>query len=184
MRELVYKMSLRNERDVVKARQLARHMAAVLGLDHPAQIRLGTATSEIARNAFRYAKSGAVEFWIEMDSPQQLIICVNDKGSGIRNLEEIYEGRYESQTGMGKGIIGTRLLMDSFDIQTGPKGTTVCMGSALPRHSRIQKSDLSQIAASVHDREPDDPFDEVERQNQELLKTLAELSVRKSSWPG
>src|SRR5262249_2271593 len=178
MREPVHKLSLRNERDVVKARQLARHMAGVLGFDHRAQIRLGTATSEIARNAFRYAKSGSVEFQVEIDSPQQLMISVIDKGPGIRNLEEIYEGRYESQTGLGKGIIGTRRLMDYFDIQTGPKGTTVCMGSELPKHTRIERGDLAQIAGSFHSREPDDPFDEVERQNQELLKTLAELSMR------
>jgi signal transduction histidine kinase/CheY-like chemotaxis protein len=178
MPEVIYKMSLRHERDVVWARQRARHMAEVLGFDQQAQIRLGTATSEIARNAFRYAKSGAVEFQIKLTSPQQLIISVSDRGPGIKNLESIYAGQYKSRTGLGRGIIGVRRLMDSFDIQTGPQGTTVLLGAELPRRATLAEGDIPRIRDVFNRREPDDPFEEVERQNQEMLKTLAELRER------
>jgi anti-sigma regulatory factor (Ser/Thr protein kinase) len=49
-------IALRNERDVVQARQRAREIAAMVGFDNQEQIRLATATSEMARNAFRYAR--------------------------------------------------------------------------------------------------------------------------------
>ena len=55
-------LALRTERDVVQARQRAREVAAALGLDNQDQIRMATATSEIARNAFRYARNGKVTF--------------------------------------------------------------------------------------------------------------------------
>ncbi len=55
-------ISLRNERDVVQARQRAREIAAMVGFDNQEQIRLATATSEMARNAFRYARDGKVSF--------------------------------------------------------------------------------------------------------------------------
>ncbi|HLJ86088.1 MAG TPA: ATP-binding protein [Candidatus Angelobacter sp.] len=178
MRELIHKMSLRAERDVVKARHRARYLAAILGFNQQAQIRLGTATSEMARNAFRYAKAGAVEFLIDFETPQQLVICVTDKGPGIRNLQEIYSGQYESRTGMGMGIVGTRRLVDYFDIQTGPAGTAVCMSTDLLKRALIEQSELPKIVTRFNAHEPDDPFEEVERQNQELLKTLGELRER------
>ena len=104
----IFHIALRTERDVVQARQRAREVAAQLGLDNQDQIRLATATSEIARNAFRYAKNGRVTFSLELEPPQRLTVTVSDTGSGISNLEEILEGRYRSETGLGMGFIGTR----------------------------------------------------------------------------
>ena len=60
MSEAIVQLGLLNERDVVQARQRAREIAAELGLDNQDQIRLATATSEMARNAFRYARNGRV----------------------------------------------------------------------------------------------------------------------------
>ena len=100
----IFHVALRTERDVVQARQRAREVAAELGLDNQDQIRLATATSEIARNAFRYARNGQVEFAVELEDPQWLEVTVSDSGPGIANLDEILEGRYKSDTGMGMGI--------------------------------------------------------------------------------
>jgi anti-sigma regulatory factor (Ser/Thr protein kinase) len=58
MSEPIVRIALTTERDVVQARQRAREVAAELGLDNQDQIRLATATSEMARNAFRYARNG------------------------------------------------------------------------------------------------------------------------------
>ena len=63
-----YHLALRTERDVVQARQRAREFAALLGFDNQDQIRLATATSEIARNAFRYARNGKVTFSVTAGS--------------------------------------------------------------------------------------------------------------------
>src|SRR5579864_8629705 len=96
-------ISLHSERDVVQARQRAREIAALLGFDNQEQIRLATATSEMARNAFRYARDGKVFFTLKEDVPQMLEIVISDSGPGISNLDEIYEGRYRSETGLGLG---------------------------------------------------------------------------------
>ena len=72
-------------------------------------------TSEIARNAFRYARNGEVRFSVELESPQRVEILVSDSGPGISNLEDILDGRYKSDTGMGMGILGTKRLMDEFE---------------------------------------------------------------------
>ena len=56
---------VRCEQDVVSARQRTRQIAALLGFDAQQQTRLATAVSEIARNAFQYARGGHVEFSVE-----------------------------------------------------------------------------------------------------------------------
>src|SRR3569833_3751380 len=127
----ILQLALQSERDVVQARQRAREVAAELGLDNQDQIRLATATSEIARNAFRYARSGKVTFSLNLVD-QYLEVEISDSGSGIPNLDEILEGRYRSSTGMGMGIIGTKRLMDAFQIETSPAGAQVRMGRRLP----------------------------------------------------
>ena len=131
----ILKILLRTEQDVVQAGQRAREVAARLGFDNQDQIRLATATSEVARNAFRYARGGEVTFCVNLDLPQRLeISAVVDSGPGIANLEEIMAGRYRSETGLGMGILGTRRLMDGFDITTGANGTTASLVKYLPRH--------------------------------------------------
>src|ERR1700722_14242158 len=120
-------LALLTERDVVHTRQRAREVAAELGLDNQDQIRIATAASEIARNAFRYARNGEVTFSVELEEPQRLEVTVTDSGPGIPHLDEIFAGRYKSETGMGMGIIGTKRLMDGFDIEATPAGTKVRM---------------------------------------------------------
>ncbi len=108
-------LGIGDEADIVSARQRARQVAMRLGLSLQDQARLATAVSEIARNAFQYAGSGHVEFSIDLRSqPQVLWVEVSDKGPGIGNLDRILQGAYESPTGMGIGLSGTRRLMDHF----------------------------------------------------------------------
>jgi signal transduction histidine kinase/DNA-binding response OmpR family regulator len=170
---------LRQERHVVQARQRARDIADQLGFEHQEQIRLATAASELARNAFRYAEGGFVEFLVQDSSPQMFIIRVGDTGPGIPNLSEILNGRYVSKTGLGMGLIGTRRLMEHFAISSTPSGTQVECGKPLPRTAPIiTATNAKSIVQQIANSSVADPFDEIERQNQELLKTLAELKEK------
>jgi signal transduction histidine kinase/CheY-like chemotaxis protein len=178
MSDPVIAIPLRTERDVVQARQRARELASQLGFENQDQIRLATATSEIARNAFRYARDSRVSFYVRPDSPARLEVLVSDSGPGISNLEEILDGRYQSDTGLGKGIIGTKHLMDSFEISTAAEGTTVRLSKVLPRGTLLTPRSVRELAAAMRQREPDSPYEEIERQNQELMKTLQELRDR------
>ena len=167
---------LRHERHVVHARQRARDIAALLGFDHQEQIRLATAASELARNGFRYASDAAVEFLVQDTVSQLFVISVTDSGPGITNLREILDGNYVSRTGLGKGIVGTKRLMDHFAITTSSAGTHVETGKTLPlAAARIDAERVKKIVNDLAISGAIDPFDEVERQNQELLRTLAEL---------
>jgi signal transduction histidine kinase/DNA-binding response OmpR family regulator len=170
---------LRHDRHVVHARQRARDVAAELGFEHQDQIRLATAASELARNAFRYAEGGVVAFSVTKSTPQIFIISVVDKGHGIPNLAEILDGRYVSKTGLGMGLIGTRRLMDRFHITSAAIGTEVECGKILPSTTpEMTLSRVKTISAKLAGGNAIDPFDEIERQNQELLKTLAELKEK------
>ena len=174
----ILQLALRTERDVVQARQRAREVAAELGLDNQDQIRLATATSEIARNAFRYAGNGKVAFSLDLEK-QRIEVEVSDTGGGIPNLDDILEGRYRSMTGLGMGIIGTKRLMDDFEIETSKSGTTVRMGKVLPRFKNNWTERTGrELKQKIQGRTPSNPFEEIERQNQELLKTLQELRAR------
>src|SRR5215472_12467708 len=169
---------LRTERNVVQARQRAREVAAALGLDNQDQIRIATATSEMARNAYRYARNGKVVFSVAVDSPQRLQVTVSDSGPGIANLEEILEGRYVSETGLGMGILGTRRLMDEFHIESTSGGTTIRMAKRIPAHQAWTPRGIGELSQEMQSRTPESPYEEIELQNQELLKTLQELRSR------
>jgi signal transduction histidine kinase/CheY-like chemotaxis protein len=172
-------ITLRNERDVVQARQRAREIAALLGFDNQEQIRLATATSEMARNAYRYARGGKVSFDVETGRTQVLAITVSDSGPGIENLSEIFDGRYRSSTGMGLGIVGTKRLMDNFEITSNPAGTLVKMAKDLPFSAPILTPlRLKDISDKISSKTAESPYDEIDRQNRELLKTLQELRAR------
>jgi signal transduction histidine kinase/CheY-like chemotaxis protein len=172
-------ITLRNERDVVQARQRAREIAALLGFDNQEQIRLATATSEMARNAYRYARGGKVNFEVEIGRTQVLAITISDTGPGIENLNEIFEGRYRSSTGMGLGIMGTKRLMDNFEISSSAAGTIVKMGKDLPFSAPVlTPARLKDVNDKINSKAPESPYEEIDRQNRELLKTLQELRSR------
>ncbi|ARV60941.1 histidine kinase [Nostocales cyanobacterium HT-58-2] len=173
-------LEIRYEQDVVLTRQMARQIAEALGFDAQDQARLATAISEIARNAFVYAKGGCVEFSVDEQSPQNLWISIQDRGSGIPNLKAILDGQFTSTTGIGLGIIGARRLMDTFEIESKPKqGTQVLMGKTLPKRSpKLTSQSLKQIQDEFAGREPQNPFEEIRRQNQELLRAMEELRKR------
>ncbi len=167
------------DQDVVIARTRARQIADILGFDHKTQIAIATAVSEIARNAFNYAKNAFAEYSIEQKASQNLfMIKIKDQGNGINYLDEILNGNYNSQTGLGKGIIGSKKLMDHFEIQTSEKGTIVHLGKIIPKSKENAVKDISIIADKLIARDPVNIYEEVQMQNQELLKTLEEVKKR------
>src|SRR6187200_2414293 len=117
-------VQVREEVDVVAARQRARQLAALVGFGNQDQVRIATAVSEIARNAYQFG-GGRVEFSLAPSArTQALMIAVIDNGPGIADLDAILEGRHRSTTGMGVGLVGCKRLMDTFEIDTKPgRGT-------------------------------------------------------------
>ena len=173
-------VNIRYEHDVVLARQRARQIAGLLGFDNQDQVRIATAVSEMARNVFNYAERGKAEFIVRQKPNVCVQVRISDSGPGIPHLDQILEGRYVSQTGMGMGIIGARRLMDDFQIESGQgRGTTVLLTKELPqRNATAAAHDMAALTAELSRNAPQNPFEEVQHQNQELLATLHELEAR------
>jgi anti-sigma regulatory factor (Ser/Thr protein kinase) len=169
MNATLLSLALKYEHDVVLARQRARQVAGLLGFDTQDQTRLATAVSEIARNAFTYGGGGKIEFRIEgSTTPQVCVVQVTDRGPGIADLAKILEGRYQSPTGMGLGIVGARRLMDHFEIVSAPgQGTRVVLKKILPRRATlVGAAAIARIADELVRQTPTDAFEELQRQNQ------------------
>ena len=180
MKRPIVTIEIRFEHDVVLARQRSRQIAAMLGFGHQDQTRIGTAVSEIARNAFQYAGGARVEFSVEDVPEPGMFITVKDEGPGIADLQLILDGQYTSSTGMGLGIVGARRLVDAFDIQSAlGEGTRVRLGKKLlAKQGSIRPQIIARIATELAKRAPESPLEEIQQQNRELLRVLEELRAR------
>ena len=124
------------EDDLVKVRNKARELAHDLGFPASMQSRIATAVSELARNILQYAGRGEISLMpVNKASRRGLEVTASDDGPGIDNLGEIFAGQYKSATGMGLGLMGTKVLVDEFNIDTEPgRGTKVTIRTYL-RHT-------------------------------------------------
>ena len=90
-------------------------------------VRLATAASELARNIYMYARTGCLTLTLaEENRVVSFTLLAEDQGPGIANLDEVFSGHYVSRTGLGKGLRGTRALLDGLEVQSVPgRGTTI-----------------------------------------------------------
>lgn len=173
----VARVELEHDEGVVTARQRARDVAELLGFDRLEQTRIATAVSELARNAHRYAGGGEVRIMAARD---RIRIEVSDRGPGIPNLDEVLRGEYTSSTGLGRGLVGVRQLMDEFEIVAPEgQGTRVAVAKRLP--ATVIGPDVRTVRAGLARRGATSPFDEVTRQNEELLQALGEVRARQKA---
>ena len=177
-RQPLLSLRLDSEQDIVHARQRARHVARLVGFDRQAQTSIATAVSEIARNTVTYGGGGSLAFALEGHFPQQkLSMTFQDSGPGIAELASILDGSYVSPTGMGVGIVGTRRLMDTFEIESAAGGgTIVSFTKYLPRNGTLQGTP-GNLVAELSRAKPEALIDEVLVQNRDLLTSMADLEV-------
>lgn len=90
--------------------------------------RLALIVTEASTNLIRHARNG--EILVGTDGRAVLVIAA-DNGPGIANVEAaMVDGFTTSDTkphGIGSGLGSMRRMADSFDIYSGPHGTTVVM---------------------------------------------------------
>jgi signal transduction histidine kinase len=179
-------MTLQREQDVVLCRNRARSIAAALRFDRQQQVRIATAVSEIARNAFCYATEATAEFSLTRSrtrahrrGTESFVTIVRDRGPGIRDLPSILAGTYQSKGGMGMGILAAKRLMDSVHIETEASGTTVRLVQELPKGTDSASLDLQNIAGQISRSSQAELLDELVAQNQELIATLDQLNAER-----
>jgi signal transduction histidine kinase/CheY-like chemotaxis protein len=178
----IMSVNLAREEDIVIARHRARQLSSQLGFANQDQVRIATAVSELARNAYQYARGGRVDFYIALASdPQCLCVRISDKGPGVAGLVEAAAERSEPVKDKGIGLAGTRRLMDVFEIDSRPgQGTTVRIGKVLPGSKRLSHADIHGMVSQVAGEQPPRAFDEVRAQNRELLETLSVLRAKET----
>jgi signal transduction histidine kinase/CheY-like chemotaxis protein len=170
-------VELRAEDDLVLARHRAREIAVQLGFPTQDGTRIATAVSEIARNAFRYAVAGRVAFAVDGN---ELVVTVTDRGKGIDHLQEVLDGTYVSTTGMGMGLVGARRLVDDLQLTTSTEGTTVVLRKRVPGGKAVDSATIGRLSQSISRYGGLSAYDEMQFQNQELVRTLDELRERNS----
>jgi serine/threonine-protein kinase RsbT len=126
----VTRVVIRSARDLVTARQQGRSIASALGFSMSQATMIATAISELARNIVTYASPG--EILLRADNDLGLVIVARDNGPGIVNVQAALQPGFSTAGGLGLGLPGVRRIADSFDIQSGPDGTTITMTKKTP----------------------------------------------------
>ena len=120
-------LPLRNEHDIVLARQQVRRLTQELGFSLVDQTKMVTAASELARNTLIYGKGGEVRWeTLTEGSRRGLRLHFIDEGPGIPDLQQALTDGWTSGSGLGLGLSGAKRLVNDFDIETAPgRGTRV-----------------------------------------------------------
>ena len=181
MSQSILSLEIRMEQDVVLARQRARQVAGLLGFDVQDQTRLATAVSEIARNAFQYAGGGRVEFVVDGGIPQTFLIRVTRPRARPRRSE--CRSRRQISIVHRHGARDHRRSAPDGSVSrsTRHRGRERQWSSAslCPKNvGAVTAQDLSRVAEELARRGPQNPLEEVQQQNQELLRTLEELRLQ------
>jgi signal transduction histidine kinase len=176
---------VRREGDIVKVRERVRRLAREMGFDSTTQIKVTTAVSEVTRNIYEYAKSGAISLSLAERGPDfGLQVTARDDGPGIdeATLRSIMRGQYQSSSGLGVGLSGTRKLMDEFDIQTKPnEGTRVTLIKWMPRDVVSDvKNRIEELRAHLGEDVEDSVVEELQQQNRDFVKILSDLEDKRT----
>jgi len=116
---------IRDELDIVRARQEGRQMAKNMGFGAVDLARIATAISELARNIYTYAQTGEIQLEeIAKGNRRGIQVMAVDQGPGIPNIEEAMRDGFTTSNGLGAGLPGTRRLVDEFEIES-----YVCQGT-------------------------------------------------------
>lgn len=177
MKHQVYEITLDTEMDVVLAYQKTMQLGALVGLSDLAQTQLGTAVSEIARNALEHATQGRMNlFWIE-EPDAYLEVTVIDSGPGIEDKQPAVDAIRYSLKGIGMST--AQKLVDRFEVKSSAKGTRVCLAKKVANRPPFSTPVLRQWqAALLAVRDNQSPYELLKTKNRELI-TLNQRVRRK-----
>lgn len=128
-------ITINAESDIIAVRKATRKTAETLGFGITDITRIVTASSELARNIYRYAGTGKVNInKLNTNGNLGIELVFIDNGPGIPDVELAMESGYTTSGGLGMGLPGTNRLMDEMEIESDiGKGTTVKVKKWLKR---------------------------------------------------
>lgn len=120
-------MPIRSENDVVTSRQLVRRLTQQLNFSLVDQTKMITAASELSRNTLIYGGGGDMQWRLHQEGIRAgLTLSFVDQGPGIPDLELAMRDGWTSGNGLGKGLSGSKRLVNEFElVSTVGEGTRV-----------------------------------------------------------
>jgi hypothetical protein len=167
-------LTIRSKRDVVVARQRAYQIAGLLGFGHDEQSFIAAMTFEIAHEIYRSPGSWALQYGL---SGKMLQIF----SSEIAGRKEEIRGKASAIGTVKKKLnpSGVRRLIKYLDRNCRTK-STFFPGFQIPlpeQSPAVAPEDIPWLIQQIADQTPVNLFDEIRRQNQELLRILENLPI-------
>ena len=117
---------IRDTIEVIQARREGLEMARAMGFALPEATKIAVVISELARNILNYAGHGTITLIAFNDDQPRFEITARDRGPGIPDIARVLAGGYSTSGGLGKGVSGSKRLMDTFHIESRAGfGTTI-----------------------------------------------------------
>lgn len=181
MTVLISQLEIAKESDVILALQRAKTLASLAAFAPLDQAKFVTAVAEISRNALIHAHGARVEFGFSSAADGQFLLgSIKDNGPGIADLNAVLsESRRLAES--GRGISGSKNLVDQFDIKTSTAGTEVTLGMRLDASRNFTAESAGQwSAALLKAAAPPSLLEELINQNENLLQSLEEQQTLSS----
>lgn len=157
------------EHDVFAARQRAREVATLIGLDGRDQIRVATALSEVGRQLLARLGPVTVVFEAVTQPADALIVRAAAPGTGQETVARLLAE-----------IDGASRLMEIWRVEEAPDRVTVVMGRRLPLGAPPLVPDrIDELRAEMERLAPGRPVEEFILQNQQLLAALEEVQAHR-----
>ncbi len=127
--EVAGELAIKAEHDIVIARRTIREAAGQIGFGETDVTRIVTASSEMARNVYKYAGGGVVRWRsLLVDGRRGIELHFIDQGPGIPDIQLAMRDGYSTSRGLGMGLPGAKRLMDDLQIDsTVGKGTSITL---------------------------------------------------------
>jgi len=120
-------VQIRDSGDIVRVRQLVRQWALDAGFSLVDQTKIVTAASELARNTLDHGGGGTARLEALNDGARRGVrVGFEDRGPGIKDIEQAMKEGYTTGGGLGLGLSGARRLSNEFEIASrAGEGTRV-----------------------------------------------------------
>jgi serine/threonine-protein kinase RsbT len=120
-------VQIRDSGDIVRVRQLVRQWALDAGFSLVDQTKIVTAASELARNTLDHGGGGTARLEALNDGARRGVrVGFEDRGPGIKDIEQAMKEGYTTGSGLGLGLSGARRLSNEFEIASrAGEGTRV-----------------------------------------------------------
>lgn len=169
-------VTLHGERDILEARQRGRQLAGLLGYEVREQVLVAAAVFEVAWSAWQ--NRGRCQLCFHVEEGRLTVVAEQ-----LPRQEKRRPTRKSTASGdKALDARGLRRLLEHLSAPPVAIPAELRLEKPLPTGSGpISAEDLPWALRELSRRTPPNLFDEIHRQNQELLRLLHELNAKESA---